>query len=291
MGIEAISWWERAATDAVQVQGYDEELSLLYNAATIADDIVALEMNNPLLDKSQTVTLWRRARWERCASAALMTGPDKEAVTVEDAVIHALISLKMLDVPMPWSEEYRQGGSALGKLVQRMTGRGRGSYQGSGEGLGQFFGFKDAFMASNYGTFASLELCERSGVPVEDCERVAAVCMLALTLPALTQLCDAKSLEYIVWLCGYLAGGRKRIKRGSTLYAVMKRVQELLRSADKKKGEMGLIETLEGAVTTQREHGPFRSALQAAKESTAQSSLKFVGSGRPVLPSNTPYKG
>ena len=253
------------------IDRYDQELSYLYNAATLADDLAEFENADKTIDASQILPMWRRARWERCASAILMTGdPQREDITVEDAIIHALIALKMLDVPMPWSEEYKKGSSALKKFVDKLSGKRRG-YRPLGNTLGGFTGCREAFIGLKYGEFAALEVCSGDGVAVEDCERVAALCMLALTLPALAESLDTKSLGYLSWLCGYLAGGGDRIKRGSTLQAVKKRAQDLLRKAEKKaKDEIWLLESFEAAVNREREQGPFRSAFQSAKDAAAK---------------------
>jgi hypothetical protein len=80
--LQAIHWWERAASEASLTGDYDEEIALLHNATIITNALVLPRSTGSFNARPDLVPEWRRARWERCAAAALLMA---SAETAEDA--------------------------------------------------------------------------------------------------------------------------------------------------------------------------------------------------------------
>lgn len=70
--LQAIDWWERAASEASLSASFDEEVSLLHNATIIANALVQPHPTGSFNARPDLVAAWRRSRWERCVAAALL---------------------------------------------------------------------------------------------------------------------------------------------------------------------------------------------------------------------------
>lgn len=161
--LQAIDWWERAASEASLSGSFDEEVSLLHNATIMANALVQPHPTGSFNARPDLVVECRRARWERCAAAALLLsdGENTEdehqtiaasstaplpcsAVRIKGvplhgncdsqkaSIVHCLRALYLLHVPMPWSEEYQKASekaikleksSKAVKLLKNLAGR------------------------------------------------------------------------------------------------------------------------------------------------------------------------
>jgi hypothetical protein len=140
--LQAIDWWERAASEASLSGAFDGEVSLLHNATIMANALAQPPPTGSFTARPVLVPDWRRARWERCAAAALLLAAEVDKDVEEQiqsihiagassalrlkgvalhggqggdsraaqkaSLVHCLRALHLLHVPMPWSEEYQK---------------------------------------------------------------------------------------------------------------------------------------------------------------------------------------
>jgi len=155
--LQAIDWWEQAASEASVSGSFEEEVSLLHNATIMANALVQPRTSGSFNDRPDLVVGWRRARWERCAAAALLLSQwektEDELHTIaasstpttpvlsegvpllgrvsnsqQASLVHCLRALQLMHVPMPWSEEYQKAiklekSSKFGKMLKITAGK------------------------------------------------------------------------------------------------------------------------------------------------------------------------
>lgn len=162
--LQAINWWEYAASEASLSGSYEEEVSHLQNAIIMANALCQPRLTGSFNARPDLVVEWRRARWDRCVAAALLLSDDGERTedereTVANAptipvlssavrmngislqgdsqtasLVHCLRALNLVHVPMPWSEEYQKASEKaiklekagkLGKTLKNAAGKVR----------------------------------------------------------------------------------------------------------------------------------------------------------------------
>lgn len=247
--LNAAASWEQAAAEAAGSGAYAEASALLQRALELADALA----EHAAVRATPTVPRWRRARWERCAAAMLLsadrTGGKGDAV--KGALVHCLRALALLGVALPWSRAYQAGSGRLASativwdraIAALASGCGRAEEAaGAGElrreALSQ--AVRDLAVLSTLDSVLAVpgsggdggggETPEspRSSTPGAEAAWEGTLVMRALCAALLTPAHpDAPSVRYALWACRALEGGR--VRRSSPLYPTYRLLDGALR--------------------------------------------------------------